>query len=534
MWRLARRPALIGTLCLAVLLTHQAVAQEPKHGGILHIFHRDSPGSPSILEESSDSVTVPFMAVFNNLVLYKQDEPRSSIDTIEPELATSWEWSPDNTELKFRLRQDVRWHDGKPFTAADVKCTWDLLLGRAATPLRANPRNGWYKNLKDVVPDGDFIVTFRLYRPQPAILALLASGYSVIYPCHVTPPEMRAHPIGTGPFKFVEFRRNESIRLTRNTDYWKQGRPYLDGVEYTIVPNRSTALLAFVSGKFDLTFPHEISVPLLKDLSIQAPQAVCKLVSTNCTVNVIINRERPPFDDPEVRRAVALTIDRRSFIEILTEGKAVMGGAMQPAPEGNWGMPDAMLADLPGYSADVEANRAEARKLMEKHGYGPDNRLKLKVSARNIPAHRDPGVLLIDALKYIYIDAELEPVDTAAWFPKIARKDYAIGPNITCGAVDDPDQNFYENYSCGSARNFTQYCNRELEPLFDKQSQERDVETRRKLVWEIDHKLQADIARPIIYHHKAATCWWPYLHGYTPMVNSNYNSPRLEAVWMDK
>jgi peptide/nickel transport system substrate-binding protein len=134
----------------------------------------------------------------------------------------------------------------------------------------------------------------------------------------------------------------------------------------------------------------------------------------------------------------------------------------------------------------------------------------------------------------MYIDAELEPVDTAAWFPKIARKDFAIGPNITCGAVDDPDQNFYENYACGSARNFTQYCNKDLQPLFDQQSQETDPDKRRKLVWEIDHKLQEDIARPIIYHHKVGTCWWPYLHGFTPMVNSTYNGPRFEAVWLDK
>jgi peptide/nickel transport system substrate-binding protein len=529
-----RQGTLIVAACLAILVAHFAAAQEPKHGGILHIFHRDSPGSPSILEESSDSVTVPFMAIFNNLVLYKQDVPRNSVSSIEPELATAWEWSPDNTELKFKLRDNVRWHDGKSFTAADVKCTWDLLLGRAPVALRANPRKSWYSNLKEVVPDGDYSVTFRLYRPQPALLALLASGYSVIYPCHVTPSEMRTHPIGTGPFKFVEFRRNESIQLTRNTDYWKPDRPYLDGVEYTIVPNRSTALLAFTAGKFDMTFPNEVTIPLLKDMSTQAPKAICKLVSTNCSVNVLINRERPPFDDPDIRRAVALSIDRRSFIAILTDGQAEMGGAMQPAPEGNWGMPDAMLADLPGYGANIEANRSEARKLMEKHGFGPDHHLKITVSARNIPTHRDPGVLLIDALKQIYIDADLEPVDTAAWFPKIARKDFAIGPNITCGAVDDPDQNFYENYSCGSARNFTQYCNKELEPLFDKQSQETNVDTRRKLVWEIDRKLQEDIARPIIYHHKAATCWWPYLHGYSPMENSNYNSPRLEAVWMDK
>ena len=116
-------------LLAALLCTQIAVAQEPKHGGTLRVSHRDSPGSPSILEETTDSVTVPFMAIFNNLVLYKQDEPHNSVETIQPELAKSWAWSADQTALTFTLERNVRWHDGKPFTAADVKCTWDLIMG---------------------------------------------------------------------------------------------------------------------------------------------------------------------------------------------------------------------------------------------------------------------------------------------------------------------------------------------------------------------------------------------------------------------
>jgi len=134
---------------------------------VLHVFHRDSPASPSILEESSDSVTAPFMAVFNNLVIFNQDEPRNTVENIEPELATSWRWNADKTALSFTLREGVRWHDGKPFTAADVKCTWDYLLGRSATPLRNNPRNGWYRNLKDVVPTATSRSRFSLAGRSP-------------------------------------------------------------------------------------------------------------------------------------------------------------------------------------------------------------------------------------------------------------------------------------------------------------------------------------------------------------------------------
>src|SRR5213078_1540978 len=131
----------------------------------------------------------------------------------------------------------------------------------------------------------------------------------------------------TGPFKFVEFRRNEVIKLARNPDDWKKGRPYLDAIEVRIIPSRSTRFLAFVSGELDIS------------------------------------------------------------------------GAMQPPPEGAWGMPQDMLRSLPGYGANVEKNVAEARGIMQELGYGPEKPLKLKVSTRDIAIYRDPAVILIDQLK---------------------------------------------------------------------------------------------------------------------------------------
>src|ERR1041385_4667482 len=246
--------------------------------------------------------------------------------------------------------------------------------------------------------------TFHLKRPQPAILAMLASGYSPIYPCHVSAAQMRTNPIGTGPFKFVELKQNESIKLTKNPDYWKKGYPYLDGIEYTIIPNRSTAILGFVAGKFDMTFPFQVSIPLLKEVKSQTAQAQCELAPLNATRDILINRTAAPFDNPEIRRAVTLTLDRKSFIDILAEGQANIGGAMMPPPEGVWGMPPEKLNQVLSYSGDVEKNRTEARFIMQRFGYGPDNRLKLKLSTRNTPPDRDSAVLLSDQLKSIFID----------------------------------------------------------------------------------------------------------------------------------
>src|ERR1700716_4576713 len=188
----------VGTLAVAALSLlaascFAALAAEPKQGGILKVYHRDSPGSPSIHEGATYSVNVPFMPVYNNLVVYNQSVAQNSIESIVPDLAESWAWSSDNKTLTFKLKQGVKWRDGKPFTSADVKCTFDMLMGKSQQKFRQNPRKSWYDQVDDVVANGDFEASFSLKRPQPALLALLASGYTPVYPCHVSPGEMRTH-----------------------------------------------------------------------------------------------------------------------------------------------------------------------------------------------------------------------------------------------------------------------------------------------------------------------------------------------------
>jgi peptide/nickel transport system substrate-binding protein len=176
----------------------------------------------------------------------------------------------------------------------------------------------------------------------------------------------------------------------------------------------------------------------MKDIKSQAPQAVCELVPSNASTNLLVSREAPPFDNPDLRRALALALNRKSC-DILAEGQGDIGGAMLPPPAGVWGMPPDILATIPGYGPGVAKNRAEAREIIDRLGYGPDKRLAIKIAARNIPTYRDPAIIPIDQLKQIWIDAELDPVETANWFPKLARKDYQIGLNNTGSGVDDPD-----------------------------------------------------------------------------------------------
>src|SRR5262249_27333901 len=175
--------AAAASLLLAMSIPGAALAQ--KQGGVLRMSHFDSPASMSLHEEATAAANRPMMGIFNNLVMYQQDVPQNSLQSIVPDLATGWSWSEEGTGPPFPPRQGVKWHDGRPLTAKDVKCTWDMLTGKSDDKLRLNPRKSWYRNLQEVSVNGDYEVTFRLKRSQPAFLALLASGWSPVYPCHV-------------------------------------------------------------------------------------------------------------------------------------------------------------------------------------------------------------------------------------------------------------------------------------------------------------------------------------------------------------
>ena len=519
---------------VALLASGAALAGAPKSGGTLRIYNTSQPPSASIHEESTIATHMPFMAVFNNLVRFDASKPRNGFDTIVPDLAESWAWDTSGTKLTFKLRTGVAWHDGKPFSGKDVQCTWHRLNGKEPDYLRRNPRAIWYENLKEVTLDGDYEVTFHLSKPQPSLLPMLASGLSPVYPCHVSDKDMRTKPVGTGPFKFAEFKSHESIKLVRNPDYWKKGQPYLDAIEWRIVRSRSTRILAFIAGEFDMTFTGDITVPLMKDVLAQAPKAICSLVPTNVPINILINRDRPPFDKIEIRRVMALALDRQAYIDIITGGKASIAGNMMPPPEGVWGMPHDMLVKLPGYSPDVAGQQTEARKIMLSLGYGPTNRLKVKVSTRDFATYRDPAVIFVDQLNKVHFDAELEVIESSIWHNRLTKKDYTVALNTSGVGIDDPDAVLKGAYACNSEANYTQYCTPEIDKLLDEQSQQADIDKRKAIVWEIERKLAEDVARPIVYHNRSGTCWHAHLKGHVHHENSIYNNWRFDHIWLDK
>jgi peptide/nickel transport system substrate-binding protein len=527
-------------LILAAAAAVPAAAQAPavregRPGGVLRpVLREDLPQGFAIHESATNSVTWPAMPCYSNLVVYDQTKRLARADTIVPELAEKWSWQDNYRNLVFFLRRDVKWHDGRPFTSKDVKFTFDVVREAAEAPskLRINPRKEWYANVDAIEAPDPYTVVFRLKRPQPSLVAMLASGYSPVIPAHVPLAEHRSRCIGTGPFKFKEWKRGQSVELVRNPDYFVKGRPYLDGVRYTVIVERGTRVAALQAGQIDVAYPGETTLAIAEQLKNAVPGMVFTETASNVSENLLLNTKKPPFDNIKVRRALSFAIDRRTYTQTVHRGAAVVGASLAPKPWGVWGLLDRDLGQLPGYGG-ATAGRAQARKLLAEAGFGPSNPLKVDLVTRAIAIYLDFAGFVVSDLKQVGVEATLKQIDTAQWHPMVTRREFQIGANLTGLGVDDPDANFYENFSCGSPRNYGDYCNEEVGRLIDQQSQEIDAQKRLALVWQIQKKLEEDAARPTMGWRTDRFAHHPYVRNLIPN-QVTYNCCRLQEVWLDR
>jgi peptide/nickel transport system substrate-binding protein len=265
------------------------------------------------------------------------------------------------------------------------------------------------------------------------------------------------------------------------------------------------------------------------------PQLVVQETGQNGSDNIVLNHKKAPFDNATVRRAVNFALNRAASIQSVRHGGAVPGAAMMPPPFGSWGLPDKELRTLAGYREPAR-DRAEAKKLLAQAGYGPAGNkplLRLEMVTRTLPVYVDLASYVVDQLRQVGIEVTVKQLDTAQWFPVLARKDFVIAANLTAPGADDPDVMFYENFKCGTARNYSDYCDERMDRMIDAQSQELDRAKRLKLVWEIQKKLEADVARPMLGWRKEYFVHWPHVKGLVAH-NSLYNWARKQEVWLDR
>jgi peptide/nickel transport system substrate-binding protein len=525
----------VGAILGALLVATPATSQTPKSGGVMNVMQReDLPQGFSIHETATISTVWPAMPCFNNLVLFDPLKKMESVDTIIGELAERWSWQDNYRNLVFFLRKNVKWHDGQPFTSKDVKYTFDMVREApdASGKLRINPRKDWYANVEAIEAADSHTVVFRLKRPQPSIVMMLASGYSPVYPAHVPVSEFRNKCVGTGPFKLKEWRKGEFVELVKNPDYFIKGRPYLDGLKYVVITERGTKFAALQAGRLDAAFPNDGTKTIVEQVIKAEPRIVMQVNGTNVNDNLLLNNTKPPFNTVKVRQAISYAVDRQAYAKAVHQGGAVAGASMQPKPYGVWGLAATDLATLPGYGKPAD-DKAKARKLLAEAGYSASNPLRIEMATRAIPQYLDFASFVVSELKAVGVEVALKQVETAQWHPLATRKDYQAGPNLTGIGVDDPDANFFENYACGSPRNYTGYCNEQLEREMAQQSQELDAKKRMQMVTRIQRALEDEGARPIVGWRLEYYAHWNYVKNLIAH-QSIYNWGRMQEVWLDK
>ena len=506
-----------------------------KPGGTLNVMLREDLSQGFAVHESATiSVVFPSSPCFNNLVMFDPANPVENPDSVVPELAERWSWQDNYRNLVMFLRKNVKWHDGQPFTSKDVKYTFDMVreAPESHAKLRLNPRKDWYANVEAIEAADPYTVVFRLKRPQPSLLMLLASGYSPIYAAHINPADYRTRCIGTGPFKLKEWRRGEFIEYVRNPDYFVKDRPYLDGLKYVIIVERGTRTAALQSGQLDVAMPGETTKTAAEQMKKAVPQLVVTPVAASVTDNIVMNEKKPPFDNVKVRLAVSYAIDRRGLIKGVHQDGAVPAVAMMPRPYGVWGVLDRDLVTLPGYGKPADM-KEKARKLLAEAGYGPGKPLRVEMVTRAIAVYVDMASFVINELKQVGIEATLKQVETAQWHPMATRGDYQIGANLTGLGVDDPDANFYENFACGSPRNYSFYCNEQVMKMIEQQSMELDPAKRLALVVAVQKQIELDAARPTLDQRLDYFTVWPHVKNMVPHHNI-FNFGRMQNVWREK
>src|SRR5262249_6808755 len=259
-------------------------------------------------ESARTSGLGPVMPCYSTLVLFDPLKPQETVETVVPELAERWSWQDHYRQLVFVLRPNVRWHDGQPFTSKDVKYTFDVVREAAGAPakLRLSPRKDWYANVEAIEAPDPRTVVFRLKRPQPSLLLMLASGFSPVYPAHVPPAELRLRCAGTGPVRRKDYAPGQMVELARTPDYFVSGRPYLDGIRSPVIAERGTRLAALQAGRLDVSVPLEMTKLMAETAKQAVPSLVVTEAGQNGSDNVILNHKRPPFDNVAVRRARTL------------------------------------------------------------------------------------------------------------------------------------------------------------------------------------------------------------------------------------
>jgi peptide/nickel transport system substrate-binding protein len=506
----------------------------PKHGGVLRIGilnrlpHYDFHQSGTVGSLGAQG------CMYDNLIRH---DPRDSGKTIIPDLAHSWEISKDGTTYTFYLRKGVMFSDGAELTSEDVKATFD----RIAKPPEgvAIPRSILFKSVSEIVAPDKYTVQFKLSAPRPAsfIMAAIASGWNGIVRKKTLEENnynLRkvANIPGTGPYRSVRRVENEVWVMEKNKDYWNKGLPYLDGIEfYNLIPFSPELGAAILSNRVDYA-------RIVDPVTARKAKATQGMSTTAFNQSVIqatyMNDRKKPFDDPRVRRAFHLALERHVLVDV-TKDVAPMrvGGFLYPFSE--FATPTDQLFKRVGYQEDPTAAVKEATALMAAAGYG--NGIKgLDFMVRDIASFKLWAQAIQAMLKQnLNVETNLRTVVESVWFDDATNGHFDIAIGAVVSTLLDPSDYFNAWYRPTGPQDYSFWNNDKFNALVDQIDSEFDVTKRKALINQAEQIMEQDPPLLPVCWEQINDVWWNYVKGYNPYDYFGvYDVVREDIFWLDK
>ncbi|HEY7496629.1 MAG TPA: ABC transporter substrate-binding protein [Candidatus Tectomicrobia bacterium] len=515
--------------------TLRAPEANAKRGGVLRYGVLSAPAHFDVHQSGTVSNMGTQGCMYDNLI---RRDPRDSGQTIIPDLAHSWEIAKDGKTYTFFLRKGVKFHDGGDFTAEDVKATYQRII----SPPQgfSSPRTALftYATAEEMNVRDSHTIEFKFHEPRPKeyILGAFASGWNIIVRKKTLEDnnynlrQVMDYP-GTGPFRHKKRVDKEVWVMERNPDYWNEGLPYLDGIEFYHFDAFSPPLgAALLSGRVDYA-------RLLDPVSLKKVQETPGMTGTNYYQSVIqavwVNNAKKPFDDPRVRRAMHLAFDRPALVEVVKEvAPMLVGGFIYPFSD--WATPPPKLSERLGYQSDTRAAIKEAKQLLAAAGHA--NGIKgVDFMVRDVPSFKTWAPAIQEMLKEIGIETNLRTVQVSVWFEEAQASKFDITISAIVSTLIDPSDYFRSWYSKDGPQNYSKWNNQAFEDLLPQIDRALDEATRKDLVRKAEAIFEQDPPLLPVSWEKINDGWYNYVKGHNPYNYFGiYDAVRFDTFWLDK
>ena len=514
----------------AMLVASGAQAQTPKRGGTLNFAVSAEPPNYDCHANSSFAFVHPVRPHYSTLLKFDPE----NYPKIIGDLAESWTIAKDGLTYTFKIRQNVKFHDGSGLTSEDIKASYDRI--RNPQGGAKSLRKAAYDDIASIETPDQSTVVVKLKKPNASMLANFASPWDCIYSAAKLKQDARwpeRNIMGTGPFTFVEHVAGSHWTGKRFDQYFEKGKPSLDGYRAVFISG-APMVNALASGQVMAEFRGQSPADRDRIMKSLGDKAVVQESPWDCSLVVSFNTKKKPFDDPRVRRALSLAIDRWAGSQALSKIALVrdVGGLLRPGYD--LAASEKELVTYPGFSKDINASRAQAKKLLQEAG---QSNLAFTLTNRNVKMPYEPvGVFLIDQWRQIGLNVKHEQLDTRLYLAAQQKDNptYDAALDFNCDFMDEPNLQLIKYLSDDKSEiNYAGYVDRKLDELYDKQSGELDKKKRYALLRELEkHELEQSYIIPTIWWHRIIV-HDKRLKGWK-VTPSHYLNQDLANVWLDQ